>query len=330
LNQNRYYDFVYDFALNGGKFQRLIAGPLLLGYLVNQADNFFYISKKGFLMYEIDQRDFEFDFLRKKNKKIACFFCGSDIRAPLLMLKFAKENDIELIANYFLWVNPKSFTMEYDNIIRNRARVAEKHASLIFTASTDQMSYFSRKTEPFIYFFPDNNFYKDEEKFNNVKRVKIVHAPSSPIIKGTQLVRAAIAKLKKEGYPIDYEELMGVSNETVLRELRSSHIVLNEFYALVPGLFGVEAMASYCALMTSADENLEKDLPPGSNNAWFVTRNFEVYDNLKTLLDNPTLMKKYAEAGYAWAWENASLTSSGRKLSALLKTMDDTDSSPRK
>ena len=34
-------------------------------------------------------------------------------------------------------------------------------------------------------------------------------------------------------------------------------IVLNGFYALMPGVFGIEAMANYCALMTAADETIE-------------------------------------------------------------------------
>jgi len=180
------------------------------------------------------------------------------------------------------------------------------------------MSYFTKKTQPFIYFYPDENFTKNDTKFSNIKTYKICHAPTSPIIKGTQLVRAAIAKLRAEGYLFEYVELIGLSNEVVLEELRSTHIVLNEFYAFVPGVFGIEAMASSCALITSADENIEPDLPSGSKDAWYITKYYEVYDHLKDLLNSPDLIKKYADAGYEWAIENASCSRSSVKLMSLL------------
>jgi len=94
--------------------------------------------------------------------------------------------------------------------------------------------------------------------------------------------------------------------------------VLNEFYAFVPGIFGVETMASHCALMTSADEFIEKDLPQGSNNAWFVTKNYQIYDNLKTLLTSQGLIKSYADTGYTWALEHAAFSNSGKKLYKIL------------
>ena len=103
-------------------------------------------------------------------------------------------------------------------------------------------------------------------------------------------------------------------NDRVLDELKNAHIVLNQFYAFVPGIFGVEAMSSHCALLTSADESIETDFPIGSNKAWVVTRYFEIYDNLKKLLDNTQLIKPQADAGYSWVKKYAAMSSSGEKL----------------
>ena len=97
---------------------------------------------------------------------------------------------------------------------------------------------------------------------------------------------------------------MGESNSVVLKELRSAHIVLNQFYAFVPGLFGVEAMASHCALLTSADRAIEPTLPEGANDAWIVTKYWEIYENLKLLLDNRAELKSVADRGYDWAYKN--------------------------
>jgi hypothetical protein len=74
-------------------------------------------------------------------------------------------------------------------------------------------------------------------------------------------------------------------NRVVLEHLKSSHIVLNQFYAFTPGLFGIEAMANHCAVLMSADPSIETGLPQKSKDAWMITKYWEVYDNLKYLLD---------------------------------------------
>ena len=87
-----------------------------------------------------------------------------------------------------------------------------------------------------------------------------------------------------------------------------------------PGLFGIEAMANYCVLMTSADENIEHSLPRGSNNAWVVTRYFEIEHKLRWLLLNRDLHESIAESGYNWAFQNASFSGSRLKLNHYLKS----------
>ena len=83
-------------------------------------------------------------------------------------------------------------------------------------------------------------------------------------------------------------------NQVVLEHLKSAHIVLNQFYAFTPGLFGIESMANHCAVLMSADPNIETGLPQDSKDAWMITKYWEVYDNLKYLLDNPEKIKYYA------------------------------------
>lgn len=339
LEKHKYYDFSYDYLLKtcmpnkGRNLRRFLVGPVLLGYLLNHADNFLYIWSTGFLISEFDQREFEFRFIKTRRrrinidniseckKKIVCFFVGNDIRAPQLSIEFARQRGIEVSANYYSLVDPFKLSDQYDIDKRRLARVTDRYADIIFNAKVDQVSYLRKHTLPFIYFYPDDNFSQNEAKFDDLSEVRVVHAPSSPITKGTQLVRAAIARVKREGYPINYIELHGVDNEIVLKELRNAHIVLNEFYDLVPGVFGVEALASFCALMTAADETVEKDLPQGSNEAWLPTKCYEIYDNLKYLLDNPSKQLLYAKRGYSWALKNASQSESGKRLRKILASL---------
>ena len=326
LNKNRFYSFQYSFEVKGNndfirRVKRLVYAPILLGRLVVVSKGFIYIWSTRFLLSSIDEGEYEYKFIQDKGCKIVLFFVGSDIRSPKLTKNLGRMHGLEVEADYYEITKKRSLAEDHEKRLQKRVLVSERFASLIFTAKNDQASYFSKVTSPFIYFYPDGSFYKNKDKFKRNKRVCVVHSPSNPITKGTQLVRAAITRLKNEGYDLKYIELMNVPNEVVLHELRGAHVVLNEFYGLVPGVFGIEAMANYCALMTAADEHVETDLPAGSNQAWLSTKSYEVYDNLKYLLDNPEQQVRYADSGYQWALENAAQSASGSKLQKLLDSI---------
>lgn len=283
---------------------RFVFGPILLGYLAARASNFFYVWESGFLFHRFDGRAYEFDFLKKRGKKIVTFFCGSDIRSPHLSIEHAKKLDIDVMATYQALSDPKFASPEFEARVRRTAEVADRYVDHIFNAPVDQIGYIKRDVHPFVYFYPDEKFNRNADKYNDVKRVKIVHAPSSFIIKGTQLIRAAIKKLKLQGYDFEYVEIINMPHAVVMHHLQTAHIVVNELYAFVPGIFGLEAMASYCAVLTSADREIETTLPIGANDAWMVTKYWEIYENLKKMLDDPALMRATAERGYEWAYAN--------------------------
>jgi hypothetical protein len=113
-----------------------------------------------------------------------------------------------------------------------------------------------------------------------------------------------------------------LQNSLILEELKSTHIVLDQFYSCTIGVFSVEAMANCCAVMNSADEYIETDLPKGSNDAWLVTKNYEIYDKLKFLLDNVQVQMEYAEKGYNWALQHASQSAASKKLKTLLRSIN--------
>ena len=308
FSKNIFYSYKYSYALSVNKeiiqkILRIFYGPVLLGYLLHKARGFFYVGSTGFLLDSIDGREYEFSLIKKNNKKLLCIFVGSDIRSYKKMMEYAKLNDIDCIFTYYYAYAHKD-PFQYENYRKIIAYSADTYADIIYNAPIDQISYLEKDTFPFFYIYPDNAFIRNDDKYKNVETIKIVHAPSNPIIKGTPLVRAAIKKLKSEGYNFNYVELINVPHERILSELRGAHIVLNEFYAFVPGVFGIEALAAHCALLTSADCMIETSLPKDSNAAWMATKYWKIYDNLKYLLDNPSEIKKYADTGFEWAKRN--------------------------
>lgn len=325
LWRDPYFDFTYDSELPRTKNPVIaevlhgLLGPIMLGRLLTRAQGILYLGELGFLpISDRNYREFEFRFIKSRGRALACYFVGSDIRSPVLMRELATESGLENLGNRLGRSNPIFDTEAYDESKRRIAAVADTYADIIFSASVDQLSYLTHPTHPITYFYPDENFFTDESKFDSLERPVVVHAPSNPVIKGTELVREAVRRLEAEGYDFEYVELAGVPNAVVRAELHRAHIALNQFYAFIPGVFGIEALASGCAVLMSADETIEPDLPAGSNDAWVVTRYFEVYENLKNLLDHPDLIAPQARRGRDWAHEHVSFSHAGPQLRAVL------------
>jgi len=74
--------------------------------------------------------------------------------------------------------------------------------------------------------------------------IRILHAPSAPLIKGTDKIRRTIKKLISEGHAIDYVEISGEPHATVLREIARCDFVIDELYSDTHGaVFSLEACA---------------------------------------------------------------------------------------
>lgn len=320
---HKYYTAEYDCVVQGasgviGKYRRLYGGAVLLGWLMHRARGVIYVGQAGLLDSGLDRRSFEFAFLKKRGLGLVCYFTGNDIRSPRLMHELERTTGRKNLASHMEELNPIFGTDEYEQAKRDIAAAADANADVIFNARLDQLSYLTRDTEPFMYFFPDDRFRWNEDKFDAPERIIVVHAPSKPLLKGTEHVRAAVERLHAEGFEFDYRELTDVTNDEVIATLGDAHIVLNQFYAFIPGVFGIEAMASGCAMLASADARVETDLGEGANDAWVVTRPDEIYANLRDLLEHPDRIRDQARRGFDWARKHASASEDARRMRSIL------------
>lgn len=304
LYSNKFYindsDFEYSFEIKSKSFIKLVKrfflGPIVLGYLLNISQTFIYLWDTGFLMNQ-DGRKFEFSYLKSKNKKIMCIFLGSEIRSPALMLEVYKN--IETISTYSNVSENTDDYLKRERKIEVTAKVAERFSDVIFNDDYDQKSYFIRENKPIFYFIPKSKYPINLDKFHKIysKKIIILHAPSNPYLKGTQVVRAAINSLKSKGYKIRYIELINRNHNDVLKHLSKAHIVVNELYSFTLGVFAIEAMSNYCAVLTSADIDVNKSLPKSNKIGWMRTRSWELHDNLGILFNDLTKLKEIADSG---------------------------------
>jgi len=320
LGRNNKFQNEFSFVLLETKWRslnhllRLIVGPILFGWILANAKGIIYVGDNGFLTTSFDNRAKEMEIAKDAGLIICCYLTGSDIRSIKLATLNEEKYGLELYPSYFRLVSNFFFTNNYELVKKSFAEAIDKHSDITFNAPFDQASYLVTKVYFFRYFIREARYSNLEDKFNSIDRIKILHAPSNPLIKGTQIIRADVKRLQSEGYPVDYVELLGVSNEHVFQQLITSHIVINELYSMMPGVFAVEAMAAKCAVFTSADQQFETLLPGESNNAWVVVRPGNLYENLKYYLDNPAEIIIKARLGYEWASSYARATTNAAYL----------------
>lgn len=59
---------------------------------------------------------------------------------------------------------------------------------------------------------------------------KILHAPSSPLNKGSEIISTKITSLKLEGYNIEFKTVQGKNNSEVLAEIEKCDLVIDQVY----------------------------------------------------------------------------------------------------
>jgi glycosyltransferase involved in cell wall biosynthesis len=86
-----------------------------------------------------------------------------------------------------------------------------------------------------------NNVNHDSEKLRNSKAmnkkktpIRILHAPSDPIAKGTEKIIKAVERLKAKGYNVELVLIQGQPNEVILKELQNCDFVVDQLYCDTP------------------------------------------------------------------------------------------------
>jgi hypothetical protein len=116
--------------------------------------------------------------------------------------------------------------------------------------------------------------------------VKIVHAPSNKIVKGTKYILPVIDRLREEGFNIDFVLLENMSNQQVREHCIDANIIVDQLLLESYGVFAIECMALGKPVLCRIDEHFIKYYPdlPVVN-----TDPDTLYDNLKMLIKDHDL-----------------------------------------
>ncbi len=325
-NQNKFYTYNYDidpenllhsfikFKTNSPRTAKIlsscilffgnkirdVANSIIIRYLLSQTECYIQVYHSS--LWEEER---QLNYLHKKGKKIISLFVGSDIRDYYLF----KEK-----FNIRRW--------EFNDEVNRPGRIAkerklrlhEKYSDSIFSVPDQSMlskrPYFhlqlALKTEKFNFNIPARDI------------PIVLHAPSNPLVKGTDLILETLEKLKLEGICFEFRLLQNLNHEELLKELTNADVLVDEIILHGPGFLSFEAMLSGCAVAT---KYLEKSpvcfRPPVIN-----INEDNITDQLRSLLTQKNLRIKLASEGREYALTNNNITKVSKDIVLSLDSKD--------
>lgn len=203
----------------------------------------------------------ELFLLKALGKKVVFVNVGSDIRPPYMDGSVCPSTD----------KSPDFLKLaRLVSRLKKRMAVHERYADYIVSQSSNAHFY----ERPFINWFsmgvPTAFDVSGEGEGHGSGKIKILHSPSNPLVKGSEIISEIIEGLITRGHPIDFVKLQGVSNQEVLKQLEHCDFVVDQLYSDIPlAVFGSEAarfgkpcvVAGYMAENVSHYINIE-DVPP--------------------------------------------------------------------
>ena len=220
-----------------GRVASLPFRVLLFIVACSRNDVFVFISRSRFVSYR------ERGLLKLLGKQVVEVFLGSDIRPPYM--------DGNLMRPSYGVTDDGCRALLADT--QNALSVMEQHADLILAMPTYAQLLSKRTLDLLAIGLPLRSEVAStpieplpssaSDEAETTRRVPVVlHSPSSPEVKGTDLVRAAVAELVDAGLVLDYRELSGVPNKEIMAALGDCDLVIDQCYSDTPmAMFATEA-----------------------------------------------------------------------------------------
>ena len=230
-----------------------------------------------------------YPLLKFLGKDIVTVFWGSDVRYWYTFAEEMKSLGVhDEMAPFFEYAKNRSGGSYWDK--KRTIRIAEKYSDLILS----QPDFAQLQTRP--YMRCHIPLALSEYEFNIPGRTKplILHAPSVPEAKGTDVVIKVIEELKEEGLQFEFQLIEKMPNKDLRKLLTESDIVVDQLYSATIAGFAAEAMATGNAVIARYMEDYTK-VPPGC--PAINANKFTLKDNLRETILDVNMRKTLARRG---------------------------------
>jgi hypothetical protein len=282
LGSEKLSRFCEKFLLLFGKKNTLRINSFLIKRILKDIDVYIYVYKCSFWPDEV-----LLPYLKSKNIKIVSLFLGSDIRDyPSFKEKF----------NISHWDFSEEINLPGTILKKNKLLLHEKWSDAVFSVPDQSIfasrSYFHLKVpmqlEKFSPLIPKNDI------------PVIIHAPSKPELKGTDLILNTLKELSSEGVKFELKLLKELTHEKLIQELKNADILVDEIVLHGPGFLSFEAMLCGCAVATK----YYSDSPQCFKPPVFCIHEYNIKERLRLLINDKALIYKLAQDGVVYAKEN--------------------------
>lgn len=259
-------------------------------------------------------RNADLPILNRLGKRVVWVFTGSDHRPAYLngpTVRELRDGDVDAL------------TLEAKRV-KERVRTAERFADCI-VAWPPSGQFHSR---PFVNVLPlgipfraPTEMPRYPDPFRGAG-VKVLHAPSDPISKGSGIIRACIDDLKSSGHAIDYIEMTGRPHAEILSALQACDFLIDELFSDAPmAVLATEAaffgkptvVAGYYA------DQMIRDLPP----EWIPPSAFVAPDRLRPaverLIADGTYRRELGEAACTYVRERGAPGAVAKRFVRLIE-----------
>lgn len=181
----------------------------------------------------ITNTNFELFLLRCFRKKILFINVGSDSRPVYLDGIYHDKQRFSL---------GKLKTLS--NKQKKRIKIQEKYANIIINSPLTSQFCAKNNINWFLIGIPRilQSINHDASCKRSNERIRILHCPSDPFFKGSDIIIGAVSRLQNKGYPIDLVIIKDMPNDVVLSELNYCDFVVDQIYSDTPlAIFAMEA-----------------------------------------------------------------------------------------
>ena len=265
--------------------------------------------------------------LRRLGRRIIIVFTGSDHRPPWLNGKWVRQ----LGARGPAWLARETAT------VAARVRRAERYADVI-VALPASSQFHRRPAVSFLAVGVPLRAIGDRqgsagraappaaEPSRGDRPVTVLHCPTDPVGKGTDLVRAAVDTTRRSGRSVEYRERSGVPHAEILAELGRADLVVDEAFSDTPmGVLAAEAAWFGCPTLVAGPDApaiLARIAGPDRPPTRYVETG-DLADALAALVDDPDGRRTLGDAAKDFVRSRWTAAVVAERYMDLLRAADD-------
>ncbi len=254
----------------------------------------------------------EFWLLKYFNVKIYVQYQGDD----------ARQGDYS-IANYeinFAQYLPESYYNKFsDSLKRKRIEFVDKFADKIYALNPDLLNVLPYRAEFLPYSHIDLFDWIPVYNQNENRPLRVGHAPSNRLVKGTDFLIEAVERLRCDGYNIDFVLIEGLANKEAKKIYATLDVLVDQLLAGWYGGLAVEAMAlgkPVIAYIRNDDlkhipEQMKNDLPIINAN---ISTIYEILKNIILMPRGELLKLAHKSRAYVENWHDSDRIAHDLKL----------------